>query len=116
MVTKGYKISLKALRINSDFSVSEVAGLLKVSEETVEAWEAYTLCPSLEQAKNLALLYMVNIEDLTYGKFKPAKEIFYRNKEMLKKAEEKGYKLLEFSNDGEITGFRASKNGALILE
>lgn len=114
MFTKGYKISLKALRINSDFSIEEVANLLDVSRDTVEAWERYDSFPTPDQAKNLALLYKVDIQDLIFGKFKTAKEIFYRNKEMLKKAEAEGYGFLRFSEDGEIIGFRKNKDSEFI--
>ena len=116
MVTKGYKISLKALRINSDFTVTQVAELLHVSEADVESWEKCDSSPTLEQAKLLAAIYDVKLEDLTYGKFKPAREIFENNIKMLKKANAAGCDYLQVSADGEIMGFRKTKNGELITE
>lgn len=114
MFTKGYKISLQALRVNAGYSVAEIAKLLKVSEETVEAWENYSSSPTIEQAKELAFFYMVDIEDLTYGKFKTAKQIIRRNWDILKNDTIPDSDLPVFDEVGEIIGHRKHKLGKLI--
>lgn len=105
MITEGFKISLKALRVNAGFSIAEVAKLLKVSEEDVSAWEKCMNTPTKEQAHLLSVLYMVDEADLNYGKFKTAKEIFYNNVKMIKAADDAGYKNLYTDSEGVITGF-----------
>lgn len=58
------KVTLKAARVNSGYTQTEVAGMLKVSRVSIANWENGTAEPLAGHFKALCELYKVNPMDI----------------------------------------------------
>lgn len=58
------KISLAAARVNAGMTQDEVSKFMKVSKNTVVAWEKGTSEPKISQAKELSELYNIPLDNI----------------------------------------------------
>lgn len=58
------QISLAAARVNAGKTQEDVAKALKVSKNTVCAWERGTTEPKTSQARELSLLYGIPLDNI----------------------------------------------------
>lgn len=56
------KISLAAARVNAGLTQDDVAKHMKVSKNTVVAWEKGTTEPKISQAKELSAIYKIPLD------------------------------------------------------
>lgn len=63
-----FKISLKAARVNADFTINEASAKLGISNKTLIAWEKGKTEPSYSQMMKLVSLYGVPVECLILPK------------------------------------------------
>lgn len=61
---KVLQISLAAARVNAQKTQSDVAKALRVSKNTVVAWENGTTEPRASQAKELSALYGIPLDNI----------------------------------------------------
>lgn len=59
-------ITLKAARVNAGYTQEDVANKIGVKRPTLICWEKGKTAPSLPQAKKLAELYSVKIDDFLF--------------------------------------------------
>ena len=59
---KQIKISLAAARVNAGLTQEDVAKLMKVSKNTIIAWEKGTTEPKISQAKELSVIYNIPLD------------------------------------------------------
>lgn len=62
------KITLKAARVNSNYTQSQAAEKMGVSADTIRNWETGKTYPSIEQAKSIADLYKVDLDNIIFLK------------------------------------------------
>lgn len=58
------KISLAAARVNAGFTQSEVAAAMKVSKNTIVAWENGKSEPKMAQGRQLSELYGIPLDNI----------------------------------------------------
>lgn len=58
------KVSLKALRVNSELTQNEVAEKLGVRRETVMSWESYKTSPDVSTVLKLCKIYNCTLDDI----------------------------------------------------
>lgn len=58
------QISLAAARVNAGKTQGDVAKALKVSKNTVVAWEKGTTEPKTSQARELSILYGIPLDNI----------------------------------------------------
>lgn len=61
------KISLKAARVNANFTQQEVADKIQVSKHTLINWEKGRVKPKFAYLKILSELYNINIDCIFVG-------------------------------------------------
>ena len=61
---EGLKISLAAARVNAGLTQEEVAKFMRVSKNTVVAWEKGNTEPKISQAKELSNLYQMPLDHI----------------------------------------------------
>lgn len=59
---KQIKISLAAARVNAGLTQDDAAKLMKVSKNTIIAWEKGTTEPKISQAKELSAIYNIPLD------------------------------------------------------
>lgn len=62
------KISLAAARVNAELSQREVAGMLKVGQQTILNWEKGKVAIPAFQLERLAEIYQIPIENIRIKK------------------------------------------------
>ena len=62
------KITLKAARVNSNYTQLKAAEKMGVSVDTIRNWETGKTYPSVEQAKLIADLYNINLDSIIFLK------------------------------------------------
>lgn len=62
----GMKISMKAARVNAGLTQEEAARHLKLSKGTIASYENQKTRPSVEMAKQIAKLYGVAFDDISF--------------------------------------------------
>lgn len=60
------KISLAAARVNAGFTQRQVAEKLKVTQNTIVAWENGTGEPKISQAMKLSSLYDMPLDNIIF--------------------------------------------------
>lgn len=58
------KISLKAMRVNANYTQREAAKKLSVSDVTLISWETGKTAPTVKQLYNLCDLYGCTLDDI----------------------------------------------------
>lgn len=61
------KISLAAARVNAKLTQEEVAKEMKVSKNTIVAWEKETSEPSISQARKLAKVFKIDLNHIFFA-------------------------------------------------
>ncbi len=61
-MTKGFKISLAAARVNAGLTQDSVASTLHVGKNTIVNWEKGKTEPSISQAKKLEEIYKMPLD------------------------------------------------------
>ncbi len=59
-------ISLKAARINADFTQKAAAERLNISKNTLASYESYRTIPDIATAKKIANLYRLSVNDIIF--------------------------------------------------
>ena len=62
------QISLPAARINAEMTQKEVADAMGVDRSTVGRWEKGEKVPDYDEAKKLAELYGLTVDNIFFGK------------------------------------------------
>lgn len=62
------QISLAAARINAEMTQKEVADAMEVDRSTVGRWEKGDKIPDYDEAKKLAGLYGLSVDNIFFGK------------------------------------------------
>lgn len=62
------QISLAAARVNAEMTQKQVADAMKVDRSTVGRWEKGEKVPDYDEAKRLAGLYRVPLDNIFFGK------------------------------------------------
>lgn len=65
------KITLEAARINRGLTQKEVAERLNVTQQTLSAWEKGLREPKISQARKLAKLYDVPLDNIFFCRSNP---------------------------------------------
>lgn len=65
-ISTGVKLTLKAARVNVDLTQEEVAERMGVNVKTMQQWENGRTFPNVKQAKKLANIYGISIDDFTF--------------------------------------------------
>lgn len=60
------QISLKAARANADMTQAEAARYMNVTVNTIVNWESNKTVPSVVEAKRLARIYGISIENIFF--------------------------------------------------
>lgn len=60
------KIRLAAARVNAGFTQRQVAEKLKVTQNTIVAWENGTGEPKISQARKLSILYDMPLDNIIF--------------------------------------------------
>lgn len=60
------QISLKAARANADMTQAEAARYMNVTVNTIVNWESNKTVPSVVEAKKLARIYGISIENIFF--------------------------------------------------
>lgn len=60
------RISLAAARVNAELTQSEVAKMLRVSPNTLVAWEKGKTEPSISQGRTLSELYKIPLDSIIF--------------------------------------------------
>lgn len=58
------KISLKAMRVNSDLTQAEAAKAAGVNRATIASWESYETFPTAQQLMTLCRIYKCDMSDI----------------------------------------------------
>lgn len=66
-MSKTIQISLAAARVNAKLTQEEVARKLKVSKNTLVAWENGKGEPKISQARELSELYCIPLDNIFLG-------------------------------------------------
>lgn len=61
-------ITLKAARVNAGLTQKEAAEKLQINKNTLANYENYRSTPSIEMAKNIAVLYGCDVNHLIFFK------------------------------------------------
>ena len=67
------RLTLKAARVNANFSQKEVAEKLKISNKTLSKWEKGISMPKVDQINALCDLYGVTYDMLIFLPYNPLK-------------------------------------------
>lgn len=62
----GIQISLAAARVNAKMTQDDTAAALKVSKNTVVNWENGRSEPTISQARKLASMYAIPLENIIF--------------------------------------------------
>lgn len=62
------QISLAAARINAGMKQKEVADAMKVDRSTIGRWEKGEKVPGYDEAKELAKIYGLSVDNIFFGK------------------------------------------------
>ena len=60
-------IQLKAARVNANLTQEDVAKRMGVSKNTIVSYEKYRSTPSVEQAKELAKMYGLRVDEIIWS-------------------------------------------------
>ncbi len=60
------QISLAAARVNAEMTQTEAAKAMSVSKNTLVNWEKGTSKPSITQAKELAAIYKIPLDNIFF--------------------------------------------------
>lgn len=63
------KISLAAARVNARLTQEEVAKEMKVSKNTIVAWEKEASEPSVSQARKLAEMFKIDLDHIFFADY-----------------------------------------------
>lgn len=61
------KISLAAARVNAKLQQKDVAKVLGIAQETLLNWEKGKTSPRIEQARKLAAMYGIPLQDIFFA-------------------------------------------------
>lgn len=59
-------ITLKAARVNANFTQKEAAKRLKISKTTLASYEMYRTIPGIDMAQKMAALYGREVDDIIF--------------------------------------------------
>ena len=60
------KITLKAARVNADFTLEDAAKRLGIAKNTLISYEKYRTIPDMEMGAAMASLYGASVDDLIF--------------------------------------------------
>ena len=66
-MAENIQISLAAARVNAGFTQDEVVKRLKISKNTLVAWENGKAEPKISQAHELSKLYCIPLNNIFFG-------------------------------------------------
>lgn len=61
------QITLKAARVNANYTQKEAAALLGISKGTLANYEMYRTKPGIEMAKKIASLYGLKVDNIVWS-------------------------------------------------
>lgn len=67
-MAEAIQISLAAARVNAGLTQREVAEKLGISNNTLVAWEAGKVVPSVTAARQLADIYQIPLDNIFFAK------------------------------------------------
>lgn len=62
----GYKITLRAARVNAGLTIEKAAAKLGINRDTLSRWERGRSYPSVLEFKSIEKLYKVKYEDIEF--------------------------------------------------
>lgn len=67
MENNGFKISLKALRVNKTLTQEQAGKLIGVRKETISNWEKGKTFPDVEQIQKIEKVYGVKYDNINFS-------------------------------------------------